>query len=287
MANKRKKTKFGDDADDVVTLSSVIYVGRTHTRPQALIQDTHISVNSPCPSIQGPLRPAENVIRTSRVVRPSPSKKPHVERRQGPDVDLVPSSQSDEQVLAVPRSEKKHLDEVKESVNKWRTGAVATTGPAPMANDWEMDLGEDFGVVRDDNDNVMSPIETSTSEIEIFTNLLPTSPHTTRHSSPSEPVQFVANGTSIERISAHCPSRSLTPTPPPLSPQSKTAQIIAQIKADAYQATRSSPDSDDREVVFREDLDDDSSEDDLFCGRGYASVIPFLLIPLWMLRDQV
>jgi hypothetical protein len=284
MANKRKKTKFGDDADDVVTLPSVIYVGRTHTRPQALIQDTHISVNSPCPSIQGPFRPAENVIRTSRVVRPSPSKKPHVERRQGSDVDLVPSSQSDEQVLAVPRSEKKHLDEVKESVNKWRTGTVRTTDPAPMADDCEMDLSEDFG---DNYDNVMSPIGTSTSETEIFTSLLPTSPHTTRHSSPSEPVQFVPHATSTERISAHRPPRSLPPTPPPLSPQSKTAQIIAQIKADAYQATRSSPDSDNREVVFREDLDDDSSEDDLFCGRFYASVIRFLLISLWMLRDQV
>lgn len=60
------------------------------------------------------------------------------------------------------------------------------------------------------------------------------------------------------------------PTPIPLDPATKTAQIIAQIKERAYAKTHSSP-----EVVPLEFIDDlDDSDDELF-----LPVLPFVTKP--------
>ena len=62
------------------------------------------------------------------------------------------------------------------------------------------------------------------------------------------------------------------PTPFPLDPATKTAQIIAQIKERAFAKTQSSPEV--APLEFNDDLDDSSDDD------SFLPVLPFVTKPV-------
>jgi hypothetical protein len=135
--------------------------------------------------------------------------------------NVIPSSQSDELEMVLPGVIKKDPGETEDSVNEWRKSTLNSPGASLMS-------GHD--TAANANMNVDVPVSSPLSEPE----------------------------------SLNIASRPDTPErrpnlPAALDVESKTAQIIAQIKADAYAAACSSP-----EPVTSEfkSLDEDSGDED-------------------------
>ena len=225
----------------------------------------------------------------------SPSKQPHkrlrlADRDLGRDdqgIETIPSSQSDEQELAAPRVITKDPEDVKESVNRWRQEA-ASPSLSPVHGDWDMDIESDTGsevltpcpdgdaqcssngdplnLTSNHSSLRSSPIQSS--EAEVSAGLLSSGGHTstTVLTTPATPILVVSS----IRPTTPAPTISNAPFPPTpvaLSEESKTAQIIAQIKANALAASAVTPDETSMLRVYKE-LEDNSSSDGEGGGGG-------------------
>lgn len=247
---KRKK-KFETDSDNSLD-SSVILVSPRRKAPIALkaLSVVNISTSSPCKSPD----------------KPSPPKKARVQ--EGEDVEMVPSSQSDEQELTAPRLIQKSTEDIKESVHRWRQEATSNSAPS---NHWGMDMDADIDVPMDDSEipyssdagaaSSPSPPRSCSSEAEVMAGLT-TSGNTS--TTPTTPASPVVPPPALNKPLTPLPAGAPLPTTPvALSAASKTAQIIAQIKANALAANVSSPDEAKEMPEFRE-LDDTSSDEEDF-----------------------
>lgn len=208
-----------------------------------------------------------------------------------PDAELIPSSQSDEQELALPKMTKKDPEDIKESVNKWRQEAVPEGSPTP--DEWAMDVDDDVHMT--DVDLVNNPVSTrssplQTSEEEVCAGLLSSANNSTVPTTPPSPAPFATRSKTPPRPSIDAGYHVLLPvTPVAQDTESKTAQIIAQIKAKALAATASSADESGSRLVFKElsDSSSDGEEEDFLDiwpvkkahqgkGKRYAATLIFL-----------
>jgi hypothetical protein len=286
---KRKKVVCEDDNEDDLVPLPAIYVNRpsnnNKTRPQpTFVANTPISVNS---QSCGPLTPKENKISPCK---PTAARKAPLQDASDAE-GQVPSSQSDEQELPMVRTARRDPTEVKEAVAKWRASAIGTPGAVaiPVNDDWDMamDAGVDVNETHDGYDPIPD-ISTSpnTSEAEISAHLRSISATTTNSPAADIPSPVPLPGVLQSAAPTHQTSPNSPGSPPrktssqlsipipatpvAMTPKSKTAQIVAQIKANAYAATLSSPDESGPNFEgFKDELEESSDEDgmDLFAGK--------------------
>jgi len=221
----------------------------------------------------------------------------------------VPSSQSDEQELAVPKMSKMDPQDIKESVNRWRQEAVSPD-PSSVPENWTMDI--DAGIDADAdipmpmpdpdtpyssdgnplnlNSNQTSPHSSSlrSSEAEVCKGLLSSGGNNTSstiYTTPGSPL-FAASAARAKTPPPASFDIPLPATPVALDVKSKTEQIIAQIRANALAASASSPDETSKVLVYQE-LEDSSSSDEedgafeffkLNKGKGKRFVSLFSLV---------
>lgn len=253
---------------------------------------------------------------TSKRARITPRDPPQLSHQSGNEADLdelVPSSQSDEQELTLPKVLVKDPEVVKENVDRWRREtsvnvesspplsdypltsptSPSTTHdellPAPLPVDYDGDVdmeGPSDPILLNISvsvDKVASSNPESESEAEVRRQLaaLTSSDSSLQHSAlsagPSVPPSTVLEPSPFDDLPDN---PFLAPTPPPmvvepevkrpatpvaLDPQTKAAQIIAQIKAAAAQnANRSSSE----EPELRDISDSSSDESDaMFFSR--------------------
>ncbi|KZT72056.1 hypothetical protein DAEQUDRAFT_809331 [Daedalea quercina L-15889] len=197
--------------------------------------------------------------------------------------EVVPSSQSDEHELTMSKVMKKDPAAVKEAVDQWRRGADTDISCAAPGADLPMDVDQPEGVPGSPLSSIPTGLQTPTSEPELqasspppYTLSSPTSCHTTlaaslsmAASSPSSP----ARATPAPLLSmGHRPitppsdgrGLSVPSTPVTLNEESKTAQIIAEIKARAYATVPSSPDNipvELKELGYADSSSDESEKD--------------------------
>lgn len=253
----KRKSKFDDS--DVEQLDSVVYV----RSPAA----TRKSVASaPIPPRALPLTSKENLNRSSSHIRPTP-KKPRLASPEPPRLhsleplhesdDPVPSSQSDEHELE-PRGISCDPDFIMADVDKWRHDASSPMSLPMSEHQDRMDVDDASGP-----SNASSP--TFLSETEVSANLKDTG-FSSRQSTPT-PI--------VHEPLTPPPTHGSTPfpfavTPVALDRETKTAILIADIKARAMAAALSSPE----EVSlpeFKDELDESSDEDDLLpWGPSYV-----------------
>ncbi|KAH9935460.1 uncharacterized protein B0H18DRAFT_1114204 [Fomitopsis serialis] len=215
--------------------------------------------------------------------------------------EVVPSSQSDEQELTLPNTTRKDPVAVNEAVDQWRRGArtdvscadpsTPLLGNAPEEPDAcsatqvnvPMDIDEPGEDPLSPLSSIPTGLQTPTSEPDLpassplpYTLSSPSSCHTElapsaqmATSSPSSPVR--ATPASILSMGG----RPFTPpsdgrtasgpaTPVALNEESKTAQIIAEIKARAYATLSSSPGDipvELKELGYGDSSSDESEED--------------------------
>ncbi|KAF8806404.1 hypothetical protein BYT27DRAFT_7212091 [Phlegmacium glaucopus] len=122
----------------------------------------------------------------------------------------------------------------------------------PPTLTWENDESMEISV---DNNPISEPTTKSTS-----TNCHSRTPNSTSHSTD----QMLTSPVTDHSFSA--------PTPLPLDPATKAAQIIAQIKARAYAKSQSSPEM--APLEFNDDLDDSSDDD------SFLPILPFVTKPV-------
>ena len=208
---------------------------------------------------------------------PTPPKKK--QRLSAPDsrtaaaVDLVPSSQSDEQGLVEPlKPARKTADEVSDIVSRWREATLMPSDDVPLAANELTSVGIDTKAYAESS----SPVP----ELDID---MPT----TEESGPSSQalLDVAASNGDAAKVFMSCPGTparqqpdapqvefginlSFPATPVALDAESKTAQIIAQIKAKAFQARCSSPENDPLFEI--PDLQDSSDESE----HGFALYRP-------------
>jgi len=109
--------------------------------------------------------------------------------------------------------------------------------------------------ISDDNNSISGPTTKVTS----------TSCHSRTPNSTSDSTSQMLTPPSMDHSFS-------VPTPLPSDPATKTAQIIAQIKARAYAKTQSSPEV--APLEFNDDLDDSSD------GDSFLPVLPFVTKPV-------
>ena len=263
---KRKK-KFDTDSD-VEYLDNTIYVPRVVS--SKVVSATPVLQVSASPSPRRTSGPEKDSPKPKRVRTP-PKKKQRLsapETRAAAVVDLVPSSQSDEQGLVEPlKPARKTADEVSDIVSRWREATLIPSDDVPLAATEPPSVGIDT--------EVYSP---PVPELDVD---MPT----TEESGPSSqalPDVAASNGDAV-KIFMSCPGTPQQPdasqiesginlsfpaTPVALDAESKTAQIIAQIKAKAFQARYSSPENDPLSEI--PDLQDSSDESE----HGFALYRP-------------
>jgi hypothetical protein len=245
--NKRKKI-FESDSD-VEVLTTVICV------PKRSQSSSH--ANPPFPN---QLKPVNRKANSKGRTRTSPFKK----ARRSDDhpahevVIRIPSSQSDEEELCMPETVKSDTGRVKETVEKWRTEAIGTPPRSQLVNSHNIsDLDVDMAVYSPHTpEAALSPHHQSPfSEAEA---LNPESVST----NPTSPSPKASNAKDITPLSPPRLSEASEqpPTPLALDAETKTAQIIAQIKANAFAAAVSSPEEDQTIPEFKE-LEDSSDEE--------------------------
>lgn len=268
-----RRKKIFDTPSDRSPDDSIIMVSKVGSRMQSTVPGvTSISPRSNTKNIiRGPLLLKENISSTCMSPSKRSSKKARFE--EDPDAELIPSSQSDEQELSAPRVIKKDPDDVKESVNRWRQGTAPLELPSPIHDDWAMDV--DVEVPAPDVDmayssdgdplNITKSVHSSplqTSEEEVREGLISSANNSTVPTTPASPVPFASTPKTPPRsrtsIVAHAP---LPATPVALDSDSKTAQIIAEIKATAMAASASTPDE-RSELLEYKDLTESSEDDD-------------------------
>ena len=224
------------------------------------------------------------------------------------DVEFVPTSQSDEMELTLPRLEEKDPSDMQETVNRWRK----ETQPEPPSradspfssdrfgsplSDIPMDVDYDMfpqpltipdTPVAESRTSVPYP-HTPVSANGEGPEALSTIPATTSNAAWATPKSRIetpsqhrdaAREASIPGVPPLDIFRSLTPPPSSsdaeeeaavqedvpvieaLDVKSKTAQLIADIKARAFAAARSSPEQPRKELDDLSDSDSESSSDD-------------------------
>ena len=220
--------------------------------------------------------------------------------------EVIPSSQSDEQELSMPKVVKKDSAAVKEAVDLWRREAetdARVEGPGDFLVPsvevaMDVDVPESLG-------SPLSSIPTGLQTPRSKAEMRPSSPLPLTLSSPTSCHTAVADPAPLTTSSPSSPTR-LTPTsllfmhdrpitPPPetreptapstpvaLGQESTTAQIIADIKARAYAAALSSPESicpELKELGYHESSSDESEDDFMAAlnkfdkGKGKAYVL--------------
>ena len=255
----RHKKKIESDLDQSSD-DSIVLIRKSRPLPPTQAGDISKSPFRPVKKSSSSSKDKEILIPCKSPSKRSP-KKPRYDE-EDTDAELIPSSQSDEQELALPKMTKKDHEEIKESVNKWRQGALLNVPSIP--DEWAMDVDEDENVVDPHLTNVTvsnrsSPLQTSEDEV---CDGLASSGNSTVPTTPASPAPF----TSRSKTPPHSGVEAGFHLPLPVTPvahntESKTAQIIAQIKARALAATDSSHDGSYSQLVFKE-LSDSSSEEE-------------------------
>ncbi|KAH7927129.1 hypothetical protein BV22DRAFT_1127611 [Leucogyrophana mollusca] len=195
---------------------------------------------------------------------------------------LLSTSQSDEMELVLPVPRNSDIGQVKEHVRKWRQEAVASPNPY-VDKDW-IDSGAEMDVVHDKT----SPTpDTPPDALSSYA----TSPF---HSEADVSAQLRTRSTSASSLSPESPLFSSTslPSPPntkevpptPATPEAldshtKTAQLIASIKAKAYAASVSSSDGRHSPLQFRELEDSDDEDLDILPSNQLKGAKKFLSLP--------
>jgi hypothetical protein len=266
---KRKKPRFVDDPD-IEMLDSVIYIRRPGDSVRSKPPDV-LTHSQPRSSL--PLAPRENI---AHLPAKSPLPKKEIQQsliivNSDPE-KVVPSSQSDEHELCIPVIERKDIEEVKAHVEKWRVEAAGTTGlSVPVAGDCcEPDVDfdtipePDFGslplgdalassepVSAISSGSHLSGAKTEAERSDVFFSpSRRSSPLTTHPTTPAD----------------SSPSTGILPDiPVPLSPQTKAAQIIAQIRAAAFSTPVSTPQPE--AIIFCQAEDSSEEEEDSFAAR--------------------
>ncbi|OCH88872.1 hypothetical protein OBBRIDRAFT_888789 [Obba rivulosa] len=215
---------------------------------------------------------------------------------------LVPSSQSDEQELCAPKVMRKDPAVVKENVDRWRketsiapsraSSAQPKHSPsrdrdvdAHMDADFSFDASVHGGISMDSMDESMPPaasdMQALTSETEVsmqlrMRNSASTLSSTHKPAIPTSPVTSISALAVTRASSSPAPNAYRPVTPPPeeapqprpvtplaLTPHSKAAKIIADIKARALAAALSSEEEGPIELG---ELSDSSSSDSFDIG---------------------
>lgn len=191
-------------------------------------------------------------------------------------MEMIPSSQSDEQELAAPRVIKKKAEDIKETVNRWRQETASPDRSSPVLDEWAMDIDVPVNIpaldtdttYSSDGDRAMSThhsVHSSpfhSSEAEVCEGLMSSrNTSTTLQTTPQSP-PFLPPTDRPKTPSPAGPSNApLPPTPVVLDAKAKTDQIIAQIKANAQASAVDSPDERSR-VLELQDLNDSSSDEE-------------------------
>ncbi|KIJ61348.1 hypothetical protein HYDPIDRAFT_116117 [Hydnomerulius pinastri MD-312] len=252
--NKRMK-KFESDSESERP-QAVIYV--TSPRKPGLQQPAASAAPSGTASTQG-LTVPQHLYNSNSVASPSNSSK-----------QVVYSSQSDEMELVMPILESRDFGKVKEDVQKWRQEAFETPS-SPLSEAWDAEAME------------VDPPASSSSHGSPTASVGGSSPHfedashfrsvTTSASSTTLPETPLLASTCLPSPPDTNEAPPLPPTPQALDKESKTAKLIADIKARAFATTCSS--DDEKLLEFRE-LDDSDDEDLDFLptgkGKGKSSV---------------
>lgn len=204
-------------------------------------------------------------------------------------MEIVPSSQSDEQELVVTITTGKTQQDVKDTVDKWRQEAASPA--VPLHDDWGMDMvdadidaGADIPMPNPDPDipsssggNFLNPSSnhpsphssTSHTSEEQICRVPLSSGRGTSSTAPTTPATplFAALAARPKTPLPDTSNIPLPATPVALDAKSKTDQIIAQIKADALAASASSPDETSKVLEYKDLEDSSSSEEEVgFCG---------------------
>jgi hypothetical protein len=259
----KRKNKFDSDSE-VEILNTVVYVPKPVKSAKATVSNA-VQPAPFTPKEGSKLRNGKHLVKKPRRLSP--------ERPEIPIDGRVPSSQSDEE-LSLPESSKKDIGKVTDNVKKWRSEALSSPLGSPLQL-LDASQGLDTDIVADPpsptDPALSSPLRSPFSEADVFrpesVSTNPTSP------CPTAPV--------VRGVSPVTPIRlgnrpELPPTPLAMDAETKTAQIIAQIRADAYAAAMSSPD--DEHVPELRDLDNSSDEDELdpFDWRSDAKMKRYL-----------
>lgn len=211
--------------------------------------------------------------------------------------EVIPSSQSDEQELTMSKVTKKDPTAVKEAVDLWRREAgtdVRLEEPVDFPGaEFAMDVDGPEESLGSPLSSIPTGLQTPRSEAEMR---LPSPPPLTSpascHTAVGGPVPVVASSTStpltpisllsMSERSATPPEALAPPVPPTIvapDQDSRTAQIIADIKARAYATALSSPESvsvELKELGYHDSSSDESEEDFMVAlnkfdkGRGKA-----------------
>lgn len=201
--------------------------------------------------------------------------------------EVVPSSQSDEQELIAPKVTKKDPTAVKEAVDLWRREAetdVRLEEPVDLPRP-DAEVAMDVDGPEESLGSPLSSIPTGLQTPRSEADMRPSSPPPLTLSSPASCHTAVAAPMVAPLTSSSTPltptsllftsERPITPPPeahaPPVPPalvaldqESRTAQIIADIKARAYAAALSSPESvcaELKELGYHDSSSDESEED--------------------------
>lgn len=281
---KRKK-KFESDSD-ISPGNSIIMVRPRTTASSTAPVSPRRSPMKPAPVIHGLLTSKETITSPCKSSGKHLRKKTRFdEQRDSEGVDLVPSSQSDEQELALPKPVKKDPEDIKVMVKKWRKETAPPDPPLPVDGDWKMDVDIDVPPVPDTNMQYFSNMDPGklipksgvdsspylSSETEVKTGLLQQSSANTSADLEASTLPFASTSAGAITPLLVDTAEDPPPTPVALDAASKMDQIIAQIKENALAATLSSPDEPDQLLMYQqfEDSSDEEESDglDIFASK--------------------
>ncbi|KAI0743927.1 hypothetical protein C8Q80DRAFT_1184087 [Daedaleopsis nitida] len=208
------------------------------------------------------------------------------------DIECVPTSQSDEQELVIPRSAVKDATEVQENVSRWkktlpglssRRGSVSDSirSGSPLT---DVPMDEDYGPFDTINTGTTageeprdgfgisypqtpsSPLNFGLRELANSSPLsAPIAARNTQHrsqNSKDSPSEAFCSLTPPPSDEDHKPMVEDVPVVEALDEKSKTARLIADIKARARAAAHSSPEQSPIDLDDFSDLSSSSSDDD-------------------------
>ncbi|KAJ7251517.1 hypothetical protein B0H12DRAFT_1234154 [Mycena haematopus] len=238
----KRKAKLDSDSE-VEPIDSVVHIPRSTARTRA-------SKAAPIPVKPTLISDKENLTqlpqapplrKKPRISSPEPllPSEPPIASSDLGELITVPSSQSDEQEEAVLRVASRDRGVVMEEVDRWRNEAHS---PIPLSRS---EPEEDMDVAAPPDDNIV-------------VDGLPALVYTPE-SSPEPQEQPMLLTPQQPRLHPSLPA-----TPVALTEASKTAKIIAEIKAKAYAEALSSPE--DSPLGEFKELEDSSDEEELLAG---------------------
>lgn len=233
----KRKAKLDSDSE-IESVDAVVHISRSPTRTRTMGAPVPAAVK-PAPSSdkenvtnQPPVPPLR---KKPRISSPEPCLEPPFAPSEPEELITVPSSQSDEQEELVLRGPARDPVSVMEEVDRWRNEAPVSWPTSEPEENMDVDVAPEDDIVVDEPPALVFTPESSPEPQEQPLLLTPQQPRM---------------------------QRSLPATPVALTEASKTAKIIAEIKAKAYAAALSSPE-DSPVGEFRE-LEDSSDEEELF-----------------------